>query len=60
MRTRHYTRAPLLFNEKLGRELASVGGRDADGTRSRVCEMLAFDDEGRVVRGEVMRGADLS
>ncbi len=42
-----------------GRELAIVYVCDADGARSRVCEMPAFDDEGRVARGEVMRGADL-
>ena len=42
-----------------GRELAIVYERDADGARSRMCEMLAFDAEGMVVRGEVMRGVEL-
>jgi hypothetical protein len=42
------------------RELAIVYERDADGARSRVCEMLAFDAAGMAVRGEVMRGAELS
>ena len=41
-----------------GRELAIVYERDADGARSRMCEMLAFDAEGMVVRGEVMHGAE--
>lgn len=41
------------------RELAIVYDRDADGKRSRVCEMLTFDAASRVVRGEVMRGAEL-
>jgi len=41
-----------------GRELAIVYERDADGARSRMCEMLAFDAAGRVVRGEVMHGAE--
>jgi hypothetical protein len=42
------------------RELAIVYERNADGKRSRVCEMLAFDEDGMVVRGEVMRGAELT
>ena len=41
------------------RELAIVYDRDADGARSRVCELLTFDAAGRVVRGEVMHGAVL-
>ena len=41
------------------RELAIVYERDADGARSRVCEILGLEDAGMVVRGEVMRGADL-
>ena len=40
------------------RELAILYERDADGKRSRVCEMLAFDAAGRVVRVEVMHGVE--
>lgn len=39
------------------RELAIVYERDADGGRSRVCELLTFGGAGQVVRGEVMHGA---
>jgi hypothetical protein len=42
------------------RGLAIVYERDADGARSRVCEILAFDESGMVGRGEVMRGAETS
>lgn len=42
------------------RELAIVYERDADGARSRVCEILAFGEDGMVVRGEVMRGVELN
>jgi hypothetical protein len=42
------------------RELAIVYERDADGARARVCEILAFDEDGMVMRGEVLRGAEVT
>jgi ketosteroid isomerase-like protein len=40
------------------RDIEAVLAHVADGKRSRVCEMLAFDVAGRVVSGEVMHGAE--
>jgi hypothetical protein len=39
-------------------EMVVVYARDVDGRRDRACEMFRFDDQGHVIAGEAMYGAE--